>query len=99
MRKPNFLVIVADDMGFSDAGCYGGEISTPNLDALAADGVRFEYSFTCQPVCGPARACLQTGKYATETGCFVNGIALPRDETTLAHLLSGESGCLAVISL
>ena len=46
MKKPNFLVIVADDMGFSDAGCYGGEISTPNLDALAANGVRFTQHYS-----------------------------------------------------
>ena len=39
--KPNILIIVADDMGFSDAGCYGGEIATPNLDSLAAGGMRF----------------------------------------------------------
>lgn len=58
---------------------------TPNLDAMAAEGVRFEYAFTPQPVCGPARACLQTGKYATEIGCFRNDIALPRGEKTLAH--------------
>ena len=39
--RPNFLIILADDMGFSDAGCYGGEIHTPNLDRLAANGLRF----------------------------------------------------------
>ena len=43
-RKPNFLVILADDMGFSDAGCYGGEIETPNLDALANNGLRSYHS-------------------------------------------------------
>jgi arylsulfatase A-like enzyme len=46
MTQPNFLVIVADDMGFSDAGCYEGEISTPNLDALAANGVRFTQHYS-----------------------------------------------------
>lgn len=50
---------------------------TPNLMALAEDGVKFESSFTCQPVCGPARSCLQTGVNATQNGCFKNGIALP----------------------
>jgi uncharacterized sulfatase len=58
---------------------------------MAQEGVRFEHAFTCQPVCGPARACLQTGKYATEIGCFRNGIALPLQEKTLAHYLS-EAG-------
>ncbi|MCX5677024.1 MAG: sulfatase-like hydrolase/transferase, partial [Planctomycetota bacterium] len=45
-RKPNFLVIVMDDMGFSDAGCYGGEIATPNLDRLAAGGIRFTQCYS-----------------------------------------------------
>ncbi|NLH15466.1 MAG: sulfatase-like hydrolase/transferase, partial [Phycisphaerae bacterium] len=45
-RKPNFLVIVADDMGYSDAGCYGGEIQTPNLDRLAAEGLRFSQCYS-----------------------------------------------------
>lgn len=44
--RPNFLVIIADDMGFSDAGCYGGEIATPNLNALAAEGLRFTQFIT-----------------------------------------------------
>lgn len=58
---------------------------TPNLMELASEGVLFENSFTCQPVCGPARSCLQSGMYPTETGCYVNGIALPRDITPLAE--------------
>lgn len=58
---------------------------TPNLMKLADEGVLFENSFTCQPVCGPARSCLQSGMYATETGCYTNGIALPRDITPLAE--------------
>ncbi len=58
---------------------------TPNLCQLASEGVKFENNFTCQPVCGPARACLQSGKYATEIGCYWNGIPLPADTKTLAH--------------
>ena len=54
-------------------------------------GTDAHHSFTCQPVCGPARACLQTGLYATETGCYRNGIALPEDNRTLAHYF-GEAG-------
>ena len=57
----------------------------PNLTALAEEGVTFDNCFTCQPVCGPARACLQSGVYATDTGCFKNDIALPEDTYTLAH--------------
>ena len=45
-RKPNFLVILADDMGFSDARCYGGDVDTPNLDRLAAGGVRFTQAYS-----------------------------------------------------
>lgn len=58
---------------------------TPNLMKLADEGVLFENSFTCQPVCGPARSCLQSGVYPTETGCYTNAIALPRDITPLAE--------------
>lgn len=57
----------------------------PNLCALAQEGVTFSRNYTCQPVCGPARACLQTGLYATQTGCFRNAIAIPEDTRTLAH--------------
>jgi uncharacterized sulfatase len=90
MSKPNILFLFSDQQRWDTCGCYGQEMDiTPNLDRLAAEGVRFEHAFTCQPVCGPARACLQTGKYATEMGCFRNGIALPLDETTVAHRLAG----------
>ena len=60
--RPNIVVIMADDMGFSDAGCYGGEIKTPNIDALAADGVRFTQFYNCAR-CVPTRASLLTGLY------------------------------------
>ncbi len=63
--KPNFLVIVADDMGFSDAGCYGGEIQTPNLDRLAKGGLRFTQFYNTAR-CWPSRAALLTGYYAQE---------------------------------
>ena len=69
-RKPNFLVILADDMGFSDAGCYGGEIDTPNIDALAAGGLRFTQGYSTAR-CGPSRSCLLTGYYAQQTAADV----------------------------
>ena len=65
--KPNILVILADDMGFSDIGCYGSEISTPNLDALAANGLRFTQFYTGARCC-PTRASLLTGLYPHQTG-------------------------------
>jgi arylsulfatase A-like enzyme len=62
-RVPNFLILLADDMGFSDAGCYGGEISTPNLDRLAQEGVRFTQAYNTAR-CWPTRGALLTGFYA-----------------------------------
>ena len=66
-RRPNIVLVMADDMGFSDIGCYGGEINTPVLDALAANGLRFR-SFYNQARCCPTRASLMTGLYPHQTG-------------------------------
>jgi len=65
--KPNIVVILADDMGFSDIGCYGSEIATPNLDALAANGLRFTQFYNGARCC-PTRASLLTGLYAHQAG-------------------------------
>src|SRR5258706_14090441 len=65
-RKPNVLVILADDMGFSDAGCYGGDIDTPNPDGLAANGLRYNQAYSTAR-CGPPRGCILTGYYAQQT--------------------------------
>ena len=65
--KPNIVVILVDDMGFSDLGCYGSEIPTPNLDALAAGGVRFTQFYNTARCC-PTRAALLTGLYSHQTG-------------------------------
>lgn len=92
LDKPNILFVFTDQQRWDTAGCYGQRLNvTPNLDKMAKEGVRFEYAFTCQPVCGPARASIQTGKYPTEIGCHVNDIALPQNEKTIAHYFS-ESG-------
>jgi len=64
-EKPNVIVILADDMGYSDLGCYGGEIATPNLDKLAAGGVRFTQFYNTAR-CWPTRAALLTGYYAQQ---------------------------------
>jgi len=66
-ERPNILLILADDMGFSDLGCYGSEISTPNLDALASDGLRFTQFYNAARCC-PTRASLLTGLYPHQTG-------------------------------
>jgi len=92
MRKPNILFIFSDQQRWDTLGCYGQPLDvTPNLDKMAKDGVRFESAFTCQPVCGPARAALQTGRYPTEMGCYTNGRPLPESEPTLARYLA-EAG-------
>jgi arylsulfatase len=65
--KPNLVVTLSDDMGFSDLGCGGGEIATPNLDALAAQGVRFSQSYNAARCC-PTRASLLTGLHPHQTG-------------------------------
>ncbi len=66
-NRPNIVLIMADDMGFSDLGCYGGEIRTPNIDSLAGDGLRFSQFYNCAS-CGPTRAALLTGLYNHQTG-------------------------------
>lgn len=63
--KPNIVLILADDLGFSDIGCYGGEIATPNLDRLAAGGIRLTQMYNTAR-CWPTRACLMTGYYAQQ---------------------------------
>lgn len=66
-KRPNIVLIMADDMGWSDLGCYGGEIETPHIDALAKDGLRFT-QFYNNAVCGATRASLLTGLYCQQTG-------------------------------
>ncbi|HMC11947.1 MAG TPA: sulfatase-like hydrolase/transferase, partial [Pirellulaceae bacterium] len=65
--RPNVLLILADDLGWSDLGCYGGEIKTPNIDALAAAGLRFTQFYNCTRCC-PSRASLLTGLYPHQAG-------------------------------
>ncbi|HEV8634037.1 MAG TPA: sulfatase-like hydrolase/transferase [Chloroflexota bacterium] len=85
-ERPNVVFILSDQQRWDTVGAYGCPVDlTPNLDALAKRGVRFERAFTCQPVCAPARGCLQTGKYATAHGVYRNGIPLAESERTLAH--------------
>lgn len=67
---PNFVVILADDMGYSDPGCFGSDIETPTLDGLARTGARFNTMYSAGR-CGPSRGCLMTGMYAQQTGADV----------------------------
>ncbi|MFM9079703.1 MAG: sulfatase-like hydrolase/transferase, partial [Opitutaceae bacterium] len=65
--RPNVIVILSDDVGYSDLGCFGGEVATPNLDALAAGGLRFTQFYNTARCC-PTRASLLTGLYPHQAG-------------------------------
>ena len=65
--RPNVLIIVADDLGFSDCGCFGGEISTPNIDRLGFEGIRLS-DFQAAPACSPTRSMLMSGTSAHLAG-------------------------------
>lgn len=85
-NKPNVVVFFTDQQRWDTTGVHGNPLGlTPNFDWMAQAGTHLLNSFTCQPVCGPARSCLQTGLYATKSGCYRNGIPLPPDSRTLAH--------------
>lgn len=79
--KPNIIFYFSDQQRWDTLN----STLMPNVWEMGEEGVNFTDSYTCQPVCGPARACLQTGQYATENRCYVNAIPLPEDTVTLAH--------------
>jgi arylsulfatase len=83
--RPNILVILADDMGYSDIGCYGSEIHTPNIDSLAANGLRFSQFYTT-PKCYPSRASLLTGLYPHQVGMGSHPLTF-QNCTTVAEVL------------
>ncbi|MCK5803292.1 MAG: sulfatase [Lentisphaeria bacterium] len=97
-EHPNIILINCDDLGYGDVGCYGSELhSTPALDRLAAEGMRFTDFYMAAPVCSPSRAAMMTGCYpqrvGLETGCEIGvlrpgePIGLSADETTVAEIL------------
>ena len=86
-RKPNIIVILGDDQGFSDWSCYGSEIPTPNIDALAAGGLRFT-TFYNTPKCSPSRASLLTGAWPHQAGLgHLEQVAFPGSRGLRGHLL------------
>lgn len=92
-RRPNVIVILADDLGYGDMSTYGGPIPTPNIDALAASGVRFTSGYVPAAVCAPSRAALLSGRQQTRFGFEFNPVGrdeltgLPLGETTLAQVM------------
>ncbi|MFN3189417.1 MAG: sulfatase [Aureliella sp.] len=101
-RKPNVIVILADDLGYGDLSCYGADdIATPNIDGMATEGMKFS-SFYVSPVCSPTRAALMTGSHSTRVG--IGGVMFPRnnhglnpDEITLPELLKDQGYATAII--
>ncbi|NIP22780.1 MAG: sulfatase-like hydrolase/transferase [Phycisphaerae bacterium] len=91
--KPNFVIIFTDDQGYGDLSCYGSEtIRSPRLDHLAQEGTKFT-DFYAQPVCGPSRSALLTGRYPVRS----QGWSMPESEVTLAELLKTvgyTTGCI-----
>jgi len=96
--RPNIILILADDIGISGFSCYGGGFKTPNVDQLAAEGVRFEHAFSA-PLCAPTRALCMTGRYGFRTGVINNatgGKATPKSETIIAKVLKQAGYATAV---
>jgi arylsulfatase len=97
-KRPNIVVIMADDMGFSDLGCYGSEIRTPNLDRLAQDGLRFTQAYNAARCC-PTRAALLTGLYPHQAGMggMVSTSAKPRPAGPYQGYLNRECVTIAEV--
>src|SRR5437773_11290398 len=73
-KRPNIVFILADDLGYTDLACYGSKYyETPNIDRLAAAGIRFTSGHTCGPNCQPTRAALMSGQYMPRTGIYTVG--------------------------
>jgi arylsulfatase A len=85
-RRPNIVIMLADDLGFADLGCYGGPVKTPTLDALAANGTRFTDFYSGCAVCSPSRAVLLTGRHHIRTGVY----SWISDAAQRSHLLERE---------
>lgn len=88
-QRPNILFICTDQQRYDSLGCYGNAyVQTPTIDRLAAEGVLFEQCYVQNPVCGPSRASLVTGRYVHSHGLYANGVSLPEHEPLLGKALS-----------
>ncbi|XP_073709875.1 arylsulfatase A [Misgurnus anguillicaudatus] len=103
-NPPNFVLLFTDDLGYGDLGCFGHPSSlTPNLDKLAANGLRFTDFYVTSPVCSPSRAALLTGRYQTRSGIYPGVLypgskgGLPLNETTIAEVLKSQGYSTAII--
>ena len=73
-QRPNIIFILADDLGYTDVACFGSKYyETPNIDRMAANGIRFTSGYTCGPNCAPTRAALMSGQYGPRTGVYTVG--------------------------
>jgi arylsulfatase A-like enzyme len=101
-RKPNVLIFYIDDMGWAQPGCYGGKMAaTPNIDALAAGGVRFTDGYVSACICSPSRAGLMTGRYQARSGHDANpnrpGTELVLSETTMAQRMKAAGYTTGIV--
>ena len=106
-ERPNIIVIVADDLGYGELGCYGGkDIPTPKIDSLAKEGVRFTNGYVTAPFCAASRAALLTGRWQTRFGFEFNPIGaanadpqigLPKGERTLADAVRDQGYATALV--
>lgn len=86
-EKPNFLFIIADDCTYRDIGCYGGQAHTPNIDRLAAEGMRFTRCFQAAPMCSPTRHNIYTGLYPVKSGAYPNHAFAKEGTKSVVHYL------------
>lgn len=104
--SPNVVIVLMDDLGWADISCYGSEIETPHIDALASRGIRFNH-YTTHPICSPARAALLTGRnaHSVSTGWLVNNDPgypgysgrMPLDTPTIAETLRASGYATAMV--